>query len=555
MLRHLSIRDVVLIDRLDLDLEAGLGVLTGETGAGKSILLDSLGLVLGARGDSGLVRTGCDQAVVSADFELEDDSEIAALLAENGLESEDGILMLRRVLSADGRSRAFLNDQSISVGLLRQVGSQLVDVHGQFEHHGLLNPRTHGRALDAFGGLDGLVSETRRAHEAWAAANAALAAKEAMLAKARVEEAFLRHGVEELAAIAPEADEEASLADRRQRLQHGEKLTAAMQAAQAALLEDGGADHRLQLAARELERVAQAATGLFDGAIAALDRAAAELAEAVDELSRTDRNIDLDPEALDGIEQRLFALRGIARKHGCGVDDLAALYETMEQQLAALDDAGNQLTEISGQAEVARRSYVAAAEKLSRTRQTTAKDLDRAVAEELPPLKLEHATFATRIRRLDEAGWGPKGFDEIRFMVATNPGSNLGPINKIASGGELSRFMLALKVVLAECSGQMTLVFDEVDAGVGGATASAVGQRLARLSGERQVLVVTHSPQVAAVGAHHWRVAKREEVERVVTEVAALPQEARQEEIARMISGAEVTDEARAAAARLMAGA
>ncbi len=555
MLRHLSIRDVVLIDRLDLDFSAGLGVLTGETGAGKSILLDSLGLVLGARGDSGLVRPGCENAVVSADFDIADDPDVLALLAEHGLGSDDGRLVLRRVLGADGRSRAFLNDQSISIGLLRDVGSRLVDVHGQFEHHGLLNPRTHGEALDAFGALGRLVRKTAAAHSAWVAANETLAARQASLAKAQEEEAFLRHALAELDDLAPEANEEAALAERRQRLQHGEKLTAASVAAQAALGEDTGADHGLQLATRELARVGGVAGGLFDGALAALDRAAAELAEVFHELHAAEQDIDVDPGALDEIERRLFALRGLARKHGCEVDGLAALHETLRRQLTDLDSAGSALTEIAARAEATRRDYVKTAEKLSRSRYMTAKKMDQAVAGELPPLKLGNARFTTKIERLDEGRWGPMGWDEVRFEVATNPGAKPGPIHKIASGGELSRFMLALKVVLADSAGHKTLVFDEVDAGVGGATAAAVGQRLARLSGERQVLVVTHSPQVAAVGVQHWRVAKREEVERVVTEVAVLPQEERQEEIARMISGAEVTDEARAAAARLMAGA
>ena len=554
MLRHLSIRDVVLIDRLDLDFSAGLGVLTGETGAGKSILLDSLGLVLGARGDSNLVRAGCERAVVSADFDVAGDVEITALLAEHGLESDDGRLLLRRVLGADGRSRAFLNDQSISIGLLRDVGTRLVDVHGQFEHHGLLNPRTHGVALDAFGVLEALVDTVRVAYGDWVAASELLAAKEAALGKAQEEEAFLRHALEELNELVPETDEEATLAERRQRLQHGEKLKAAMIGAQAALGEDNGADRGLQLATRELARVGQVAAGLFEGALAALDRAAAELAEVVHELHEAERDIDVDPGALDEIERRLFALRGLARKHGCEVDGLAALHESLGEQLVSLDNAGSQLTEIAARAEAARRDYVKAAEKLSRSRHAAAARLDAAVAGELPPLKLGNATFMTEIARLDEARWGPMGCDEVRFTVATNPGATPGPIHKIASGGELSRFMLALKVVLADSAGNKTLVFDEVDAGVGGATAAAVGQRLARLSRERQVLVVTHSPQVAAVGAQHWRVAKREDVERVVTEVAVLPQKARQEEIARMISGAEVTDEARAAAARLMAG-
>ncbi|MHA1571601.1 MAG: DNA repair protein RecN [Alphaproteobacteria bacterium] len=554
MLRHLSIRDVVLIDRLDLDFSAGLGVLTGETGAGKSILLDSLGLVLGARGGSSLVRAGCRQAVVSADFDVAGDREITALLVEHGLDSDDGCLVLRRVLGADGRSRAFLNDQSISIGLLRDVGMRLVDVHGQFEHHGLLNPRTHGVALDAFGVLDGAVGETRAAHGIWLAANETLLAKEASLAKAQEEEVFLRHALEELDDLVPEANEEAALAERRQRLQHGEKLVAASIAAQAALGDDNGADRGLQLATRELARVGQVAGGLFDGAMAALDRAAAELAEVFHELHVAEQDIDVDPGDLDEIERRLFALRGLARKHGCEVDGLAALHDSLRQQLLALDDAGSELTEVAARAEASRRDFVKAAENLSRGRQAAAKMLDKSVAGELPPLKLGNATFTTEIARLDEARWGPMGCDEVRFTVATNPGATPGPIHKIASGGELSRFMLALKVVLADSAGNKTLVFDEVDAGVGGATAAAVGQRLARLSEERQVLVVTHSPQVAAVGVQHWRVAKREEVERVVTEVAILPQSARQEEIARMISGAEVTDEARAAAARLMAG-
>jgi DNA repair protein RecN (Recombination protein N) len=563
MLNSLSIRDVVLIDQLDLEFANGLGVLTGETGAGKSILLDALGLALGARADAALVRAGADQAVVTAGFILPQGHPAGLLLAEQGIDAEDDALLLRRILSADGRSRAFVNDHPVSVGLQRQIGERLVEIHGQFEGRGLLDPATHRDALDAFAGLDAARDAVAKAHEAVRTARSALDAAEAETARARADEEALRLASEELDALAPVAGEEEELAAQREMMQHAEALREALTAAETALAGadgDGGAEQGVQRALRALERVAVHASGRFDAALAALERSAAEIAEATHALNAAAHDVDADPAALERIEDRLFALRGAARKYGVSVDALPDLQTDTARRLAAIGDGGNRLAELAGTLEAARRHYIEAAEKLSRGRRAAAKKLDAAVMRELPPLRLDKARFETRIERLPEESWGVDGLDRIDFVVATNPGSAPGPINRIASGGELSRFMLALRVVLSTTGNATTLVFDEVDAGIGGATAAAVGERLATLAGvdTRQILVVTHSPQVAAVGAMHWHVSKREAGRGrgavTTTGVACLDESARLEEIARMLAGATVTDEARAAAGRLLGG-
>ena len=525
MLRNLSIRDVVLIDQLDLEFDGGLGVLTGETGAGKSILLDALGLALGARGDAGLVRAGADQAVVSAVFEVGPDHTVTALCDELGVAVEDGAIVLRRILGADGRSRAFVNDQPVSVGLQRQIGESLVEIHGQFDSRGLLDPATHLAALDAFAGLDSQRQAVFEAHTAASAARAALDAAEAEAGEARSHEEALRAIADELDTLAPQPGEEAELAEQRDVMQHAGQLLDALANATAALTGSGGA---------------------------------AELAEALHALNAVSQDIDADPATLERVEDRLFALRGAARKYGVAVDDLPAMQADTARRLAAISDGGDRLSALAQDLETARRRYVAAAESLSKARQAAAKKLDIAVTRELPPLRLDKARFTTQIERLPESGWGQNGLDRVSFVVATNPGSAPGPLNRIASGGELSRFMLALRVVLSATGAAAVLVFDEVDAGIGGATAAAVGERLARLadSDGRQVLVVTHSPQVAAIGAAHWHVSKQDSGSgrnaRTATQVARLDRDGRREEIARMLSGAAVTDEARAAAGRLL---
>ncbi|HVI50842.1 MAG TPA: DNA repair protein RecN [Candidatus Sulfotelmatobacter sp.] len=551
MLLGLSIRDVVLIDRLDIAFQPGLTVLTGETGAGKSILLDSLGLALGARSESGLVRLGANQLSVTAEFAVSSGHPVQAILAEQEMDAADD-LMLRRVVSSDGRSRAFVNDQPVSVGLLRRLGDCLVEIHGQFESHGLLDPSSHRGVLDAFGGLD--VAAVRAAHGAWKSAAKTRQDAEAALVKAKGEEDFLRHAVEELNALNPSAGEESSLAEKRAVMMHGEKLVEGMNAAVQFLSGKGDVEASLRSAQRALERVADKAEGRLDEVIAALDRAADETAEARTLLDRASSTIDLDPRALEKVEERLFTLRAVARKHGVAVDDLAALRDKLAADLSALDAGGSGLAKLAAAEKAAKAAYAEAAKALSRSRVEAAAGLDQAVAAELPPLKLDRARFQTRVAQLDEADWTETGMDRIAFEVATNPGSAPGPLGKIASGGELSRFMLALKVVLARIGSVHSIVFDEVDSGIGGAVAAAVGERLARLAQDLQVMVVTHSPQVAAKGANHWHVAKGDDGQGgTVTRVGSLEPAQRREEIARMLAGAEVTDQARAAAESLLA--
>ena len=551
MLRTLSIRDVVLIDRLELSFRPGLGVLTGETGAGKSILLDALGLALGARADSGLVRHGAAQAVVAAEFDLEATHPALAQLTEHGLDNAGGELLVRRVLGSDGRSRAFVNDQPVSVSLLKSLGETLVDVHGQFESRRLTDPAIHRVLLDAHGALAPEVDGVGKRFRAWREATAARLRAAGELEKARREEEFLRHAVDELTAFEPKVGDEADLAGRRAVMMHGEKLLDAMNQAAEDLAEGRGVEAALRSAMRHLERVAEKAEGRLDSAIAALDRAAEEVAEGLAGLDRAGADIDLDPRHLEQVEERLFALRALARKHAVDADDLPALAERMAVQLAAVEDGGAAVVRLEREEAAARAHYVEAAQALSRARTAAASRLDTAVAGELEPLKLGQATFTTRVGALDENAWGETGADRVAFEVSTNPGTPAGPLARISSGGELARFMLALKVVLAHADPVPTIVFDEVDSDVGGAVAAAVGERLARLGGDFQVLVITHSPQVAARGAHHWRVLKSE----ARTTVDALEAGARREEIARMLAGESITEEARAAADSLLGSA
>jgi len=555
MLTALDIRDVVLIDRLELEFPAGLTALTGETGAGKSILLDALGLALGARGDARLVRAGADRATVSATFDTGADHAVLDILAEHGIDDTGEGILVRRVLGADGRSRAFVNDQPVGVGLLRRIGDALVEVHGQFESQRLLDPASHRGLLDAHGGLESLVEAVSVARKEWRAAGEAciLAANEAE--SARRDEEFLRHAADELAALDPQPGQEANLAAQRTLMMNAEKLVTAMDEAGQALAGSGGgrgAEDSLRAAMRPLERIASAAEGRLDAAIAALDRAASEAAEGQALLERAAADMDLDPARLETIEERLFALRALARKHGCEVDDLAALRDDIDRRLAAAEHGAAAVERLAAEERAACERYMVAAESLSKARVEAAGRLDPAVAEELEPLKLGKASFATRIERADEDGWGEAGWDRVAFEVATNPGTPAGPLTRIASGGELARFMLALKVVLAGADPVPTLVFDEVDAGIGGAVAAAVGGRLARLAADVQVLVVTHSPQVAARGDQHWRVTKATDDASARTGVESLDATGRQEEIARMLAGARVTDEARAAADSLL---
>lgn len=554
MLRSLSIRDVVLIERLDLTFLSGLCVLTGETGAGKSILLDALGLALGERADAGLVRHGATQASVAAEFDVDGGHPAVPLLAGQGIEDGGGRLILRRVVAADGRSRAFVNDQPVSVSLLRRIGDACVEIHGQFENQRLMHTATHRTLLDAYGGLAGDLAATAGAHRAWRAAVEAFERAGADLAQARREEEFLRHAVDEMKALDPQPGEEAALAERRAVMMHAEKLIEAMNQAAADLTAGAGVEGALRSAARALERVADKAEGRLDAALEALDRAAVEAAEAAVLLDKASADMDLDPRSLEAVEERLFALRALARKHGVEVDRLPAVLDDIKGRLGAIEDGGDRLRRLEEDVEAVRRAYVTAAGALREKRLAAAVRLDAAMTGELGPLKFGSARFRTRVDALEEGAWGEHGCDAVAFEVATNPGMPPGPLNKISSGGEMSRFMLALKVVLAHADPVPTIIFDEVDANIGGAVADAVGERLARLAGRFQVLVVTHSPQVAARGAHHWRVSKRVDGTATLTRVDVLSAGERKEEIARMLAGARVTDEARAAADSLLAG-
>ncbi|TVR98739.1 MAG: DNA repair protein RecN [Rhodospirillales bacterium] len=563
MLATLTIRDVVLIDHLQLEFRPGLSALTGETGAGKSILLDALGLAMGARGDAGLVRAGAGQAGVTAAFELPAGHPVLAILAAQDITAEAGEpLVLRRLVTADGRSRAFVNDQPVSVALLRRIGGHLVEIHGQFESQRLLDPASHGDLLDAFGGLRPLTDATGIARRRWRQAVEACAEAAARLATAERDRDLLSSALEEMDTLAPRPGEEAELAERRSLLMHAEKLIQAMDEAARALaggsVERGGraVDAVLTGAARTLERVAATCDGRLDAVIAALDRAASEATEAMALLERAVADLDLDPQHLESVEERLFALRALARKHDCQVDDLVRLREEVAARLAALEDGSDAVRRLSEAEAAARGAYSEVATDLSQARSAAAARLDAAVAAELEPLRLGRARFETEVApSAEERDWTDHGWDRVQFRVATNPGAAPGPLNRIASGGELARFMLALKVVLARADPVPTLVFDEVDAGIGGAVAAAVGDRLARLAEDVQVLVLTHSPQVAARGGHHWRVSKQVEGTTARTSVRILDPAERREEIARMLAGAEVTEQARAAASSLMAGA
>ena len=550
MLTRLTIQDVVLIDKLSLHLAAGLNVFTGETGAGKSIVLDSLGLALGGRSEAGLIREGAQQASVSAEFSLPLPSALQKLFSDQGLCVEEA-LILRRLIAKDGKSRAFVNDQPISIGLLKQIGEVLLEIHGQFETHGLLNATTHRGMLDAFGGHAKLCVETATAYADWRQAAEAYQKAQTARDQARAEEEFLRASVAELEEIAPEADEPDKLAARRTQLQHYEKIVEALQTASQNLSGERGATNGLTQAGKTLARVADKAEKLPD-ILANIDRLASEADEINQQISGLLYDIEAEPDALQRIEERLFALRAIARKHSVPVENLPELLQTLSSRLSLLTDQGDQLKTLAKNVTTTKKSYEEKAQKLSTKRHAAAQDLAKRVTKELPPLKFERAQFIVDVVALPEEQWGENGVDRVAFLAATNPGSPAGALQRVASGGELSRFMLALKVVLAASDPVPVLVFDEVDAGIGGATASAVGERLGQLAQDVQILVVTHSPQVAARGNHHLRVSKRVRGKQALTEAEALDQTARVEEIARMLAGAQVTEAARKAALSLL---
>jgi len=552
MLTRLSIRDIVLIERLDIDFAKGLAALTGETGAGKSILLDAFALALGARGDVALVRHGAEQGQVTAAFDLSDDHPVRALIDEHGIPSEDE-LILRRVQLADGRTRAFVNDQPVSVQAMKAVGAALVEIHGQHDERALVDAATHRRLLDAFGGLEARAREVERLWADRRAKEAEAEAHRAEVERARREADWLRHAVEELTRLAPEPSEETTLAEKRATMMQVEKVAGDLRDAQDAVSGSQSPVPALSAAVRRLERRAAQVPGLIEPAVRAIDVALNALEEARAHLDRALRTADHDPRELERIEERLFALRAASRKYGVSVDDLNALAARHTSDLALIDAGAERLAVLEKAAREAVELYRGAAAALSEARRKCAQKLDKAVNAELKPLKLERATFTTQIETESDAG-GPHGIDRVEFWVRTNPGTRPGPLMKVASGGELSRFLLALKVVLADRGSAPTLIFDEIDTGVGGAVADAIGVRLARLAKQAQVIAVTHAPQVAARADRHFLISKDalDKGKRVATRVAQLAPERRREEIARMLAGAEITAEARAAAERLI---
>lgn len=545
MLLSLDIRDILIIDRLSLELGAGLNVLTGETGAGKSILLDALGMVLGWKGRADLVRVGADKGEVTAVFDLPAGHPALAALAEAGIEAE-GELILRRTAHADGRRQAFANDRRVSAEVLRGLSESLVELHGQHDDRGLLNPRGHRALLDSFAGLD--LGPMRALWAAQRMARDALFAAEAAIARAKTEEDFLRHAVAELDKLAPQPGEEAELDARRRMMQAAGRIREDVARALAAISEEG-AEGRMRDAQRWLEGAADKADGRLDDPLAALSRAAIELAEAQSGVEACLAALDFNPAELEQTEERLFAIRALARKHGVAADDLALHAGQLRNRLEALDAGEAGLGKLAQAVREAEAGFAAEARRITAQRIEAATRLDAAMAAELAPLKMERAVFRTVLTAAEP---GPDGMDQVTFTVATNPGAPPGPLNKIASGGELSRFLLALKVCLTGGAEGLTMIFDEIDRGVGGATADAVGRRLKALAGAAQVLVVTHSPQVAALGAHHWRVQKQVVDNMTLSTVVPLAPAERVEEIARMLSGDTVTDAARDAARALI---
>ncbi|PSC05098.1 DNA repair protein RecN [Alsobacter soli] len=550
MLVQLAIRDIVLIDRLDIPFGPGLSVLTGETGAGKSILLDAFSLALGGRGDGGLVRHGEDRGQITAVFDLPVAHPARALARKHDIPDE-GDLILRRIQFADGRTRAFVNDQPVSVQVLRNIGAALVEIHGQHDDRALVDPAAHRALLDAFGGCDS--AAVAEAHRAWKSARDALAAQQARIDAARKEADFLTHAVAELDKLAPLPGEEEELAAERQRMMAAEKVAGEINEALEAVAGQGSPIESLSGALRRLERRGTQAPELVGPSIRALDAALNALEEARVAIEEAQRAADFDPRVLEKTEERLFALRAAARKYNVPVDGLSALRQRFRADLDSLEHGEEHLAALGAQAGEAEAAYLSAARALSEARRKAGKALEDAVNAELPPLKLERARFIVQIDT-DEAGRAPEGFDRVEFWVQTNPGTRPGPLMKVASGGELSRFMLALKVVLADKGSAPTLVFDEIDSGAGGAVADAIGARLARLSGRVQVMAVTHAPQVAARAERHFLIAKNpiEGEERIATRVLPIDQAQRREEIARMLAGATITEEARAAARRLL---
>jgi len=557
MLSALSIRDIVLIDRLDLEFRPGLCVLTGETGAGKSILLDAFTLAVGGRGDASLVRHGASQGQVTATFDPSPDHPVLQLLADNGLEA-DGALILRRVQAADGRTRAFINDVAVGVQLLRAVGQALVEIHGQHDDRALIDPSGHRDLVDAFGGLSGQANGVAVAWQAWKAAEDDHSRHAGEIAAIRANADYASHALEELAGLNPQVGEEEALASRRQLMMHAERIAGELNEALDALQGEGTSGARLAAALRRIERQSGTGGPLLASVAEALERVLNETDAARAKIEEAfAATAAFEPRELERAEERLFALRALARKHRVGVDDLPALVTRLETELAALDRGEARLEELAAAAKSARETYASAALHLSEARKAAVGRLDAEVTAELPALKLDKTRLFTKVEASSVDDGGPHGLDRVSFWVRTNPGTEPGPLMKVASGGELARVILALKVVLAARGSAPTLVFDEVDAGVGGATAAAVGEHLARLGAKVQVLAVTHAPQVAALANEHMLIAKEAvhgpEGEIMAIRVLVLDGDRRREEIARMLAGQTITDEARAAAEQLMA--
>lgn len=551
MLRSLNISNVVLIEQLDIDFKAGFGVLTGETGAGKSILLDSLGLVLGKRAETSLIRKGCEKLSVTAVFDNIDNTEFQKLLTDNDLDIESEI-MIKRTLSTSGSGKIFFNDQPISAKLLKEIGKYLVEIHGQFDNQGLLNPANHLSILDNFGGYKSLLDNCQTAYTAYKEATTKRISAENNIAKAKEDEDNLRHWINELEQLSPRIGEIEELQIRRQELMHAEKIIENLNYAYSALTQGKDVSSSLRAAQNGIDKANSYVDGKYDEIYSALDRALIEITDVVEQIESASSDIALNSSEQESIDSRIFALKDIARKHSVSVDDLAVTLENFKQQLSSIEMGEDGLNILRQDEQNKRINYIETANNLHKARVEAAQNLDTLVMNELPPLKMEKAKFVTLINKKAESEWSSLGFDDVCFTVATNPNSPQGPINKIASGGELARFMLALKVNLASSSNITTMIFDEVDTGIGGAVAQAVGERLSRLGQGVQVLVVTHSPQVAALGTYHFKVAKHTKNDITSTVVYPLSADERQEEIARMLAGETISDEARAAALKLM---
>lgn len=552
MLTKLSVKDVVLIEKCDLDFADGLCVFTGETGAGKSILLDSLSLVLGARSDTGLIRSGAKQLSVTAEF-FPISQSVQNILSEASIDFDlSEPLYLRRQVTTDGKSKAYINDQPVSAGLLRQIGEELVEIHGQFATHRLLNPATHRSILDNYGQLSSLTDKTKTDYQYWKSKKNELSQCIEQIEQAKKEEDFLRHSVEELSAFKPQVGEETALQDRRTLMMNSEKIAENLNISRQALSNEE-ISHSLRIAQRQLSNLVQL-SDKYNEIIDLIDQAMTNLSEAENMIEIQAQGIDFNPAEQEQIEERLYALHALLRKHQVSADDLPSLLEDFQLKLKNLDQSEHNVSKLEKEVEQAKQEYVKSATQLSMERHKVASKLDCAVKNELAPLKLGSATFTTKIEKTNEENWSEYGFDKVEFTASTNAGTPTAPIHKIASGGELARFMLALKVNLATVEQTPTLVFDEVDAAIGGATAFAVGERLARLAKEDcQVLVITHSPQVASFGRHHFRVEKGEvSEEKVLTNVTLLSDENRINEIARMLSGATITESSKLAAIDLL---